>query len=174
MEFKYTDPATDFSNGLAVLKSYHEDFLVRGDQLLALVDSIKQQGMNEELANQCMDACCHYSHANHLHHQDEEQGLFPLMLGHSALIDGMIERLMLDHEEIEKAWELLAKKLANPEKTTDFDQLQRLAIDFEKLQRQHLNREDEDFSPKIKATLTDEQLWQLGKKLAELRHLTAY
>jgi hemerythrin-like domain-containing protein len=174
MEFKYTDPATDFTNGLGVLKTYHEDFLSRGVDLLALINSIKQQGMNEERANQCMEAFFHYSHANHLHHQDEEQGLFPLMLGHSALIDGMIERLMLDHEEIEKAWELLAKQLASPEKITDFDQLQRLAIDFEKQQREHLNREDEDFSPKVKATLSDEQLTQLGKKLAELRHLTVF
>ncbi len=171
MEFKFTDPATDFSNGLKVLKKYHQDFLSRGEHLLQLVQRINQQGIDENLANQCMETFWHYSHANHLHHQDEEQGLFPLMLGHSALIDGMIERLMLDHGEIEKAWAQLAERLSSPEKIHDFKYLTQLAEDFEKLQRDHLNREDEDFSPQVIAVLTEPQLQALGWKLAELRHL---
>ena len=44
MEFKFTDPATDFSNGLQVLQDYHQDFLNRGTQLVALATKIKQQG----------------------------------------------------------------------------------------------------------------------------------
>lgn len=76
----------------------------------------------------------------------------------------MIERLLLEHDEIEKAWELLAEQLQSPEKITDFDQFQ----------REHLNREDKDFSSKVKAALSADQLTQLGKKLAELRHLTAF
>jgi len=127
--------------------------------------------MNEAYANQCMNTYCHYEHANHLHHQDEEQALFPLLVNHSALIDGMIERLMLDHEEIEKAWSLLAVQLKQPEAIKDFARLQVLAIEFEKLQREHLTREDEDFSPLVKAILSPEQRAQIGAKMAELRHL---
>ncbi len=171
MEFRYSDPVTDFSNGLHVLKTYHEDFLVRGVKLLDLVAEIKQQGMNESLANQCAAMLCHYGHANHLHHQDEEQALFPLLVGQSAIIDGMIERLMMDHEEIEKSWVLLAEELSRPEQINDFDQLEYLARDFEKIHREHLIREDEDFSPKAIDILSSEQIQQAGKKMAELRHL---
>jgi hemerythrin-like domain-containing protein len=171
MEFIYSDPVTDFSNGLVVLKTYHEDFLDRGVKLLELVAEIKQQGVNESLANQCAAMLCHFGHANNLHHQDEEQGLFPLLVGQSQLIDGMIERLMMDHEEIEKSWALLAEKLSSPEQIKDYDQLMHLAGDFEKIHREHLTREDEDFSPKVKAILDTEQIQQAGKKMAELRHL---
>ncbi len=171
MEFKYADPVTDFSNGLVVLKTYHEDFLVRGVKLLDLVNEIKQQGMNESLANQCAAVLCHFGHANNLHHQDEEQALFPLLLGQSILIDGMIERLMMDHEEIEKSWALLAEQLSSPEQIKDYYQLIHLAEDFEKIHREHLTREDEDFSPKAKDILSSEQIQQAGKKMAELRHL---
>mgnify|MGYP003865193839 FL=1 len=83
----------------------------------------------------------------------------------------MIERLMLDHEEIEKAWSLLAVQLKQPEAIKDFARLQVLAIEFEKLQREHLTREDEDFSPQVKAVLSNEQRTQIGAKMAELRHL---
>jgi len=171
MEFKYTDPVTDFSDGLMALKAYHEDFLARGQALLQLAFELKAKGMNEQYANQCMATFCHYEHANHLHHQDEEHALFPLLVGKSALFDGMIERLMLDHEEIEAAWLVLAEQLKQPEIITDFEALQLKALEFEKLQREHLTREDEDFAPLVKAELTDKQRVEVGTKMAELRHV---
>ena len=173
MEFKFTDPATDFSNGLQVLQDYHQDFLARGTQLVALANNIKRNGMTEDLANQCMDMYCHYSHATHLHHKDEEEGLFPLLVEQSSLVIGMIERLMMDHEEIEESWNTLSTRLSNPVQITNFDLLLHQTIEFEKLLREHLTREDEDFSPQIKKVLSTEQIKQAGKKMSELRHLPA-
>ncbi len=172
MEFKYKEPVTGFSDGLVVLKSYHEDFIEHGNKLLQLVANLKQYGMNEAYANECMATYCHYDHATFLHHQDEEQGLFPLLLGSSALVDGMIERLMLDHEEIEKAWKLIAEQLKQPDKITNFAALQHSTIEFEKLLRAHLTREDEDFSPHAQAILNDKQKAVAGAKMADLRHLS--
>ncbi len=173
MEFKFTDPATDFSDGLLVLKRYHVDFLERGKQLVALATGIQQAGMTEESANQCMAMYCHYAHATHLHHKDEEEALFPLLVNQSSLVIGMIERLMMDHEEIEALWEQLAKQLTHPETLTNFDYLLHQTTEFEKILREHLTREDEDFSPIIQKILTTEQRKQAGQKMAELRNLAA-
>jgi len=173
VEFKYKEPIANFSDGLVVLKTYHEDFIEHGQNLLKLVAHLKEHGMTEAYANECMATYCHYDHATFLHHQDEEQGLFPLLLGHSALIDGMIERLMLDHEEIEESWGVLSTRLSNPEHITNFDHILHLTIEFEKILREHLTREDEDFSPQIKKILTAEQIRQAGEKMSELRHLSA-
>lgn len=173
MEFKFTDPATDFSSGLQVIQDYHQDFLARGTQLVGLANAIKQQGMTEALANQCMDMYCHYSHATHLHHKDEEEGLFPVLVNQSSLIIGMIERLMMDHEEIEESWAKLSKQLNNPETITNFDFLIHQTVEFEKILREHLTREDEDFAPQIKKILSTEQLQEAGNKMADFRHLTA-
>jgi len=173
MEFKFIDPATDFSDGLLVLKSYHVDFLERGKQLVALTTRIQQEGMTEDLANQCMSMYCHYAHATHLHHKDEEEALFPLLANQSSLVIGMIERLMMDHEEIEVLWTQLAKQLTHPETLTNFDYLLHQTTEFEKILREHLTREDEDFSPIIQKILTTEQRKQAGKKMAELRNLSA-
>jgi len=173
MEFKYTDPATDFSSGLQVITDYHQDFLLRGAQLVKLAEAIKKQGMTEQLANQCIDMYCHYSHATILHHKDEEEALFPLLVDQSSLIIGMIERLIMDHEEIEESWATLSTRLSHPEDITNFDHFLHLTIAFEKILRDHLTREDEDFSPQIKKILSAEQLEVAGKKMSELRHLTA-
>ncbi len=84
----------------------------------------------------------------------------------------MIERLMLDHEEIETSWDLLANLLSKPEQITNVDQFLQLTIDFEKIQRDHLIREDEDFLPRLKDILSDQQLKQAGDTMSKLRHLT--
>jgi len=173
MEFKFTDPATDFSSGLQVITDYHQDFLARGVQLVELAKQIKRQGMTEQLANQCMNMYCHYSHATHLHHKDEEEALFPILVDQSSLIIGMIERLIMDHEEIEASWTEVSTRLSHPENITNFDHFLHLTIAFEKILREHLTREDEDFSPQIKKILSAEQIKQAGEKMSELRHLTA-
>lgn len=171
MEFKFTDPVTDFSNGLQVLKTYHQDFLNQGEQLVTLAKQIKQQGMTEDLANQCMAKYCYYAHANHLHHKDEEEALFPLLVDQSSLVLGMMERLIMDHEEIEESWNALAIRLNSPEQISNTDHLLHLANEFEKKLKEHLTREDKDFFPHIEKQLSTDQLQQAGQKMAELRHL---
>ncbi len=169
MEFRFIDPATDFSNGLQVIQNYHDDFLNRGKALITLVDTLRLEGMSETLANQCINSHCHYTHACLLHHQDEEKGLFPLIVNQSPLIDGMLERLTLDHEEIEEEWEALGSRLSQPEHIRDFGELQTLARAFEKVLREHLTRENEDFLPQINALLTPEQRLESGEIMQQLR-----
>jgi len=166
---KYKDPADHFDNGLQVLNLYHQALLETGQQLMILVDEINQQGMNEIAANQCMSLFCFYSHALFLHHQDEEQGLFPLLVDQSSLIIGMIERLMTDHQEIEENWHLFAKQLGQPENIRHIESFSHQAIAFEKLLREHLTREDKDFSPLIQNLLSEQQIKQAGEKMFQLR-----
>lgn len=67
--------------------------------------------------------------------------------------------------------EQLAVLLKAPEQIIDFEQFQQLTQKFEKLQRELLNRENEDFSPKVKEILSSEQVQQVWLKMATLRRL---
>lgn len=169
MEFRFIDPVRDFSDGMAALRHYHEDFLVRGKRLLALAKMIDADGINESLAYQCVEMHCYYTRANNLHHRDEEHVLFPLIVNRSELVDGMIERLALDHEEIERSWCVLAEFLSRPECITNSNALLAAAADFEKLQREHLLRENEDFLPYIEKLLDKDQHAVIGRKMAAMR-----
>lgn len=171
MKFRFIDPATDFTDGLEVLQVYHDDLLARGRDLLELADSMHNEGMNEATAYQCVEFHNYYTRANRLHHQDEEHALFPAIVNRSFLIDGMIERLTLDHEEIEEAWDDLSHLLATPEKITTAGKLKRLAEEFEKVQREHLVRENEDFLERVATELFSDERAAIGRKMAMLRGL---
>ena len=169
MEFKFTDPATDFTDGLQVIKDYHAHFLACGKKLLALVEQMAQEGMNESLANRSIELHCHYFHAHRLHHLDEEQALFPFLEQQSKLFDGMVDLLIDDHEAIEEGWEKLSKLLGNPENISDIPQFKELSSAFEKRLREHLIREDEDFLPKVDLLLSASQKQQAGALMQKLR-----
>ncbi len=170
MEFRFTDPASDFSNGLAVLSAYHQSLLAHGEQLLELADDIVAGEMQEALANRCIAMHCYYFHANRLHHLDEERGLFPLLLDRDQLIIGMMDLLVQDHQEIEEDWEALSRMLGSPQSITDGKEFLKLASVFEKRQREHLLREEEDFLPRVATLLSVELKAHAGASMARLRN----
>lgn len=170
MQFRFLEPAQDFSDGLEVLRCYHQVFLDQGLQLLDLTESICRDGMDETRANRCVELHCFYLRANALHHRDEECALFPRLVNQSPLIDGMIERLSLDHEEIEESWDALAEYLSKPEQITDARGLIACARGFEKLQREHLVREDRDFLPQAAMLLDAEQRVLIARTMAYSRN----
>ena len=171
MEFRFTEPATDYRNGLRVLRAYHEAFIKQGEQLLSLAIHIQHRGVDEKSAYQCVAHYSYFSRANPLHHRDEEHSLFPLLLEKSLLLDAMLERLTLDHEEIEQCWDELAAALRNPESIQDRDRFMELTYVFERLQREHLIRENEDLFPLVEEQLSPAQLAAAGAKMAKFRGL---
>ena len=171
MEFRFIEPAADFSNGIAVLYAYHESLLAHGTKLLALVAAIHKHGIDETRAYQAVALHSYYTRANLLHHQDEEKALFPCLVNRSSFIDGMLERLTLDHEEIEQAWSTLAINLKSPEQIAAPWHLLQNAGEFERIQREHLTRENEDFLPPVQELLNPAELKHIGFLMARMRGL---
>lgn len=169
MEFRFIDPGQDFSNGIDVLYAYHESLLEHGALLLELTSQIHERGITELTANQVIDLHSYYTRANSLHHQDEEKALFPIIVNRDSLIDGMIERLALDHEEIENAWSEVSTRMRKPEGIKSPWILLEHAREFERLQREHLLRENEDFLPTVKELLSSAEQREIGRVMARMR-----
>jgi iron-sulfur cluster repair protein YtfE (RIC family) len=165
----FQDPATDFSDGLKVLLAYHERFLVEGQRLVTFAPTLAQHGLDEAAAAQALRLAEWYESAMPLHHRDEERALFPRIVNRSFLIDGMIERLALDHDEIEAAWGQLAPLLRHPEQIANPKRLSQVAHPFEKLLREHIVRENEDFFPKLETFLPSDRRHDIGLDMARLR-----
>jgi hemerythrin-like domain-containing protein len=163
------DPASDFSDGLQVLQTYHGSFLQHGRQLLALMEAIMAQGLDEQRALEAGRLSRYYAEITRLHHQDEEQIVFPLILNKSFVIDGMIERLALDHENIEAAWAELHGVLQAPERIMSSEQSLIWARRFERGLREHIGREDLDFFPEVERWLSPDQRAEAGRRMAQLR-----
>jgi iron-sulfur cluster repair protein YtfE (RIC family) len=162
-------PATDFSDGLAVLLAYHERFLLEGQRLMTLAAILAKQGLDEAGTAEALRLAEWYENAMPLHHRDEERALFPRIVNRSFLIDGMIERLALDHDEIEAAWGELAPLLRHPEEITNPKRLSQAAHPFEKLLREHIVRENEDFFPNLETVLASDRRRDIGLDMARLR-----
>lgn len=171
MEIRFIDPSGDFSNGIKVLHAYHESLLEHGALLVELASDIHRDGISEAKANRAIELHCYYTRANSLHHQDEEKALFPLILNRNLLIDGMIERLTLDHEEIETVWLAISKQIRDPENLNSTWLLLEKIREFERLQREHLIRENEDFLPTVEKTLSSSEQHILGRLMAKMRGL---
>lgn len=99
--------------------------------------------------------------------------MLPLLVGQDLILDGMIERLTLDHEEIEQWWAELAGFLATPEKISDTNRPVEFALQFERLQREHLTRENENFQSRVDEALNIFHRQQVGQGMASLRGLSA-
>lgn len=165
----FVDPASDFSDGLQVLQTYHGSFLQHGRQLLALMEAIVAQGLDEQRALEAGRLNRYYAEITRLHHRDEERIVFPLILNKSFVIDGMIERLALDHEDIEAAWAELHGALQAPERIMSSEQSLIWARRFERGLREHIEREDLDFFPEIERWLSPDQRAESGRRMAQLR-----
>ena len=165
----FADPAIDFSDGLKILLAYHERFLVEGQRLMAFAATVAQKGLDEAGAAEALRLAEWYETAMPLHHRDEERALFPRIVNRSFLIDGMIERLALDHDEIEALWGELAPLLRHPEEIANPKRLSQVAHPFEKFLREHIVRENEDFFPKLEALLASDRRREIGLDMARLR-----
>lgn len=170
MQIRFLDPAADFTDAIEVIHCYHASFIAQGRQLLELLAETASRGTNRTRACHLAELYAFYRQANRLHHQDEELALFPLVVGQDLLLDGMLERLALDHLEIEEAWQVLTLDLREildqhrvPEAVTA------KAVRFERLQREHLVRENEDFLPRLAAGLTSGQRRQAAAAMAKMR-----
>lgn len=169
MKIRFIDPAEDFTDRLAVIFSYHASFLSVGRQLLELIPEIAQE-IDEARALRLAEIYAFYQRANFLHHLDEERALFPRMVGQDLMLDGMIERLALDHEEIEEAWRVLdldLKEILTHHRVPEA--IAAKAVRFEQLQRAHLERENEDFLPRLEVHLTPIQRQQIAAAMARMR-----
>jgi len=81
----------------------------------------------------------------------------------------MIERLAMDHDEIEASWGELAPLLRHPEEIANPKRLSQVAHPFEKLLREHIVRENEDFFPNVETLLASDQRRDIGLDMARLR-----
>jgi len=141
---------------IAFLMATHEAQLQLCDQLEAIADSLP--GNVDPLA--CRRVAIALRQDVHLHHLDEEEGLFPLMRGHApedaALID-MIRRLESEHASDEgfsdELTELL-ERLSRGEQPHDQEAAGYMLRGFFESFRRHLSFENDVILPRASAMLT--------------------
>lgn len=163
------DPAPDFDDPLGLLKACHQRILGFCELLEKVLVHIKEHGIDSEVKQSTQKIHRYFSSAGILHHMDEEQDLFPLLIGSSLKIATIIHDLKQDHIKINESWGKLSPVLARPatiEETPEFNQW---VAGFCQAYRTHIKTEEDDLLSMAQHMLSTEQLQHLGKHIKERR-----
>ncbi|MBI2746518.1 MAG: hemerythrin domain-containing protein [Burkholderiales bacterium] len=98
-------PAVGFEAPYEMLAACHERVQRSLDLLGRLVDYIGKQGHDAQTRSAAADVLRYFDLAAPLHHQDEEQHVFPLLLTQGDVsLRATVQRLQADHRQMEALW----------------------------------------------------------------------
>lgn len=169
----FPDPAPDFSDPIGLLKACHQRILRYCELLENLVNLIKQGSPTETTNKEIIDAANqikrYFKTAGVMHHQDEEQDFFPLLIRSSMKMADLINSLKQEHKKGDECWEKLEPLLSSPAKAENTEPLERLSNEFCLLQRSHIAKEEEGFLSLAQHILSKDQLRNIGYSMEERR-----
>lgn len=98
-------PAVGFEAPYEMLTACHERVQRSLDLLGRLVSYIGDKGHDAQTRPAAADVLRYFDLAAPLHHQDEEQHVFPLLLAQDdASLRATVQRLQADHRQMEALW----------------------------------------------------------------------
>jgi hemerythrin-like domain-containing protein len=166
-------PAPSFDEPLEMLAACHE----RIEDTLATLERLAQHlesAGNDAEARQAAQAVLRYfDTAGALHHQDEDEDLFPLLrerageVGRSE-ISAVIEELEREHHTMAAQWQRLRESLVRVNgggSSIDAEDVTRFAW----LYRRHMEREGAAVMPFAREALREDERAALGRRMAGRR-----
>lgn len=169
MSFPELDTAPDFSDPLGLLRACHDRILGFCDLTIKLVDHIDADGIDDEAESAARAIVRYFSTAGKLHHQDEEQDVFPKLVQTSLRIANLINSLKQEHASQDELWEKLEPLLESLSDIEDMDTFRQIASAFVSAQREHVNRENTDLLSIAPHLISDQELKKIGEAMAERR-----
>ncbi|OAM26653.1 cation-binding protein [Eikenella longinqua] len=162
----FNTQSVTFEQPTAMLRACHGKVQRFCGQLNMLEGYLKQHGYNN-VADQSIAQIRHYFNvAAPLHHQDEEEDFFPLLLRHAPEARPLIQALEAEHDTLHRNWDELNQHLAsladgiplNPELIARFT----AGYDF------HIPREEQLFKLG-EQKIPQAELQAIGKRMAARR-----
>ncbi|MFC3873126.1 hemerythrin domain-containing protein [Neisseria musculi] len=166
MDFFNTRSIT-FDNPIEMLYACHSKVRRFCSQVQMLPGYIVANGRNDAALQAVKQISQYFNTAAPLHHQDEEEDLFPLLLYHFPHTRSNIEELQRQHESLHAGWAAVehefAGLLADPAYRLQTDVLQRFSTGYDA----HLALEEPLFE--TGRNLPAQALVEAGRKMAERR-----
>jgi hemerythrin-like domain-containing protein len=172
----HSAPAAGFEAPFEMLATCHD----RVERMLALTARLQQHlletGCDEPARQAARDVMRYFDLAAPLHHQDEERHVFPpLRAGPDAALRALVERLVLDHRQMDVDWAearrtLLAVADSPAVGWTPLTADQTSALSrFAALYRQHLDDEDTLAYPAAQAALSTPAIQAMSEDMMQRR-----
>ena len=166
-------PGPSFDEPLEMLSACHERIEAQLSTLERLVPHLEKKGCDEDARSAARAVLRYFDTSGVMHHQDEDQDLFPLLRARAAAqgrreIAATIDEFEREHETMNAQWTRLRERLkaiVEGEARLAAEEVTRFAW----LYRRHMDREGAAVLPYAREILDDAQRAALGERMAARR-----
>jgi len=170
----HPDPAPDFDQPVAVLKHCHGRIRKQLSTLEKLLAHLPVHGADEQARQAAQAVLKYFEKAAHLHHDDEEQDLIPMLRAvaqgeDAATLQALAPVILQDHKDMDAMWQDLHEQLSA---IADGSGIQLSAGTVQRFTQRYLNhmeREESTMAPMAVRLFSPEQMAQLGQAMRRRR-----
>ncbi|QNA90557.1 pyridoxamine 5'-phosphate oxidase [Massilia sp. Dwa41.01b] len=172
------DSAPGFDQPIAVLKHCHGRIRKQLTTLERLLSHLPEHGADEQARQAAAAVLKYFEKAAHLHHDDEEQDLIPMLRAvaqgeDAATLQALAPVILQDHKDMDALWQDLHEQLTGvadgSASTLSASSVQRFAQRY----TAHMEREESTMAPMAMRLFSREQMRQLGDAMQRRRGIEA-
>lgn len=174
----HPDPAPDFDQPVAVLKHCHGRIRKQLATLEKLLDHLPQHGADEQARQAAQAVLKYFDNAAHLHHDDEEQDLIPMLRAvaqgeDAATLQALAPTILQDHKDMDAMWQDLHEQLTMIAAGSGTQLSAGIVQRFTQRYLSHMEREESTMAPMALRLFSPEQMAQLGQAMRRRRGIDA-
>ena len=170
------DTAPDFDQPIAVLKHCHGRIRKQLATLDKLLVHLPEYGADEQARQAAGAVLKYFDKAAHLHHEDEEQDLIPMLRAvaqgeDAATLQALAPVILQDHKDMDALWQDLHEQLSLVAEGSAASLSAGAVQRFVQRYSAHMEREESVIAPMAMRLFSPEQMTRLGAALPRRRGL---
>jgi len=168
------DTAPDFGQPIAVLKHCHDRIRKQLATLQNLLAHLPQHGADDQARQAAQAVLKYFNNAAHLHHEDEEHNLLPMLdatarEADAAVLQEMMPRILEQHRQMDADWLIIKSQLDKIATGTDTalsaSTVEKFVADY----TAHMEQEEQNIAPMAKRLFSPAQMRELGDAMQARR-----
>ena len=168
------DSVPGFDQPIAVLKHCHDKIRKQLTTLQNLLAHLAQHGNTADAQQAAKAVLQYFNKAAHLHHDDEEQDLMPMLQAtatgdDAALLATLVPEILADHQRMDQAWLTLRPELDAIAAGTAVQLSAHGVRDYVAAYQAHMSKEEGQLAPMAKRLFSAQQMEQLGTAMQRRR-----
>jgi pyridoxamine 5'-phosphate oxidase len=171
------ETAPGFDQPVAVLKHCHDRIRKQLATLDKLLMHLPEHGADEQARQAAQAVLKYFDKAAHLHHDDEEQDLIPMLRAvaqgeDAATLQALVPVILQDHKDMDALWQDLHEQLTM---VADGSSSVLSAVTVQRFAQRytsHMEREEGTIAPMALRLFSPEQMTQLGNAMQQRRGIS--
>ena len=168
------DSVPGFDQPIAVLKHCHDKIRKQLTTLQNLLGHLAQHGNTADAQQAAKAVLQYFNKAAHLHHDDEEQDLMPMLQAtatgdDATLLATLVPEILADHQRMDQAWLTLRPELDAIAAGTGTQLSADGVAAYVAAYHAHMSKEEGQLAPMAKRLFSAQQMEQLGTAMQRRR-----